>query len=72
MESFKYKYHDAEEQTPPNYLKPDPRGLSVSNTEYFDTSHAANNITRCSNTVFIIFMNKSPITWYSKTQNNAE
>ena len=41
-------------------------------TSYVDASHAANKVTRRSHTGFIIFINRSPILWFSKRQNTVE
>ena len=51
---------------------PTPRGRMVSTTAYVDASHAANKMTRRSHTGFILFVNRAPITWYSKRQNTVE
>jgi hypothetical protein len=69
-EIFKEQYRDAEEQVPNNM--PTPRGRMVSTTAYVDASHAANKMTRRSHTGFILFVNRAPITWYSKRQNTVE
>ena len=69
---FKDQYRDAKEQLPPDYLIPEPLGRSVSTTAYCDAFHAANKITRRSHTGFIIFINCSPIIWFSKRQNTVE
>ena len=39
---------------------------------YVDADHAGNLITRRSHTGIIIFVNNSPIIWYSKRQNTVE
>ena len=37
-----------------------------------DDSHAANKLTRRGHTGFIILLNRAPIIWYRKIQNNVE
>ena len=60
----------AEEAIPGNY--PPPRGKPVYVGWYVDADHAGNLLTRKSNTGIIIFVNNSPIIWYSKRQNTVE
>lgn len=63
-------YPDAEEPIPIN--APEPRGLPVSMTCFCDADHAGCLQTRRSQTGIIIFVNRSPILWYSKRQNTVE
>ena len=51
---------------------PVPRGRPVVTTAFADASHAVNKKTRRSHTGYIIFVNRAPILWYSKTQNTVE
>ena len=67
---FKDQYRDAVEELPERM--PPAKGKPVVLTAYCDASHAANKITRRSHTGFIIFVNRSPITWFSKRQNTIE
>ena len=67
---FSELYRDAEEILP--HRMPLPRGKSVVTTAYVDASHAANKVTRRSQTGYIIFLNRAPILWYSKRQNTVE
>ena len=67
---FRDQYRDAVEETPNNM--PTPRGRPVTITCYVDASHAANKVTRRSHTGYIIFLNRAPITWFSKRQNTVE
>ena len=60
----------AEYATPEN--APPPRGESVYVGCYVDADHAGNLLTRESNTGIIIFVNNSPILWYSKSQSTVE
>ena len=63
-------YPDVEEAIPGN--APPPRGNPVYVGCYVDTNHAGNLLTRRSHTGIIIFVNNSPIIWYSKRQNTVE
>ena len=63
-------YVDAEEQLPHN--APEPRGNEVDLNVFVDADHAGNRITRRSHTGIIIYANMSPISWFSKRQNNVE
>ncbi len=63
-------YKDASEAMPPN--APEPRGHAVQMNAFVDASHAGNKITRRSHTGIIIYLNCSPIMWYSKAQNTVE
>ena len=63
-------YLDAEEAIPWN--TPPPRGFPVYGVCYVDADHAGNMITRRSHTGIIIFVNNSPIIWYSKRQNTVD
>ena len=51
---------------------PEPRGLPVDVTCFVDADHAGNLATRRSQTGILIFVNKAPITSYSKRQNTVE
>jgi hypothetical protein len=63
-------YKDAKEDIPLDM--PEPRGQSVQISCFVDADHAANKKTRKSQTGIIIFINKAPISWYSKRQNTVE
>ena len=63
-------YGDVEEAIPPNM--PEPMGNSVKMTCFVDSDHAGNLATRRSQTGILIYLNKSPIIWYSKRQNTVE
>jgi hypothetical protein len=53
--------------------KPKPPGLPVQlNMMFCDASRANELITRCSTTGIILFLNGTPIKWYSKRQNTIE
>ena len=51
---------------------PPPRGKPVYVGCYVDANHAENIFTRRSHTGIIIFVNNSPIIWYSKRQKTVE
>ena len=63
-------YPDAQEAIPPNM--PEPRGNPVKVFCFVDADHAGNLLTRRSHTGILIFLNNSPILWYSKRQNTVE
>ena len=69
-EDFIEYYRDAKEQMP--HQVPKPRGKPVTLTAYVDASHAANRKNRRSHSGFIVFMNRSPVMWYSKRQQTVE
>ena len=51
---------------------PPPRGKPMQITVFADAAHADCLVTRCSTTGIIIFINGTPIQWYSKRQNTVE
>jgi hypothetical protein len=63
-------YGDVKEAIPPGM--PEPLGNAVTMTCYVDADHAGNLATRRSQTGILIYLNKSPIMWYSKRQNTVE
>jgi len=63
-------YGNPEEERPPR--APEPLGNPVKMTCFVDASHAGNLVTRRSHTGFIIYLNNSPISWFSKRQNTVE
>ena len=63
-------YRDAKEAMPPNM--PESRGLDVSISVFVDANHAGDKSDRRSQTGILIFINKSPVHWYSKKQNTVE
>jgi hypothetical protein len=64
------QYRDATDELPPNM--PEPRGNAVQINCFVDADHAGNRITRWSQTGILIFINRAPILWYSKSQNTIE
>jgi hypothetical protein len=67
---FSEIYRDAQELLP--HRIPEPRGRSIVTTAFVDALHAANRVTRRSHTVFVVFINRAPILWYSKRQPTVE
>ena len=63
-------YKNAQEELPPKM--PKPLGEPVVMSCFVDANHAGDQITRRSQTGFIIFLNNAPISWYSKKQNTVE
>ena len=63
-------YKDAKEAISPD--APEPRGHSVSTHCFVDADHAGNKVTRRSQTGILIFINRAPITFFSKKQNTVE
>jgi hypothetical protein len=51
---------------------PQPLGAPVVMTGFVDANHAGNQVTRRSQTGFIIRLINAPINWYSKKQNTIE
>jgi len=63
-------YRDAKELNPPN--APEPRGKDVNMYCFCDADHAGDKLTRRSHSGIILFLNRAPITWFSKKQNTVE
>jgi len=63
-------YPDAEEDIPKDMLK--PKGKKIRLTIYVDADHAHDQLTRRSVTGIIVFLNNTPIRWYSKRQKTVE
>ena len=63
-------YVDAKEEIPPN--APEPCGCPVQVNCFVDSDHAGDRITRRSHTGIIAYVNKAPISWFSKRQNTVE
>ena len=51
---------------------PAPRGQTVSTHCFVDSDHAANTILRCSQAGLLLFVDRAPVTWFSKRQNTVE
>ena len=63
-------YREAGEQIPDD--APPARGRMVSMHCFVDADHASNKVTRKSQTGILIFLNRAPISWFSKRQNTVE
>jgi hypothetical protein len=63
-------YGNVKEAIPLN--APEPLGKAVVLQCYVDANHAADKLTRRSQTGILIFLNMAPITWLSKRQNSVE
>jgi hypothetical protein len=63
-------YPDAKEDVPPN--APRALGKPVQMITFCDADHAGDLLTRRSRTGVLIYLNRSPILWYSKKQNGIE
>ena len=63
-------YPGVTEELPPNM--PTPKGKGVRVSGFFDASHASCLITRRSVTGVLMFLNNTPILWYSKRQATVE
>jgi hypothetical protein len=69
-EDFSEFYPNAHEEIPPN--APEPRGKAVQMIAFSDSDHAGDLLTRRSRTGVLIYLNRSPIIWYSKKQTSIE
>jgi hypothetical protein len=67
---WKSFYPEAKEDIPEN--APKARRKAVQMTVFVDASHGCDLLTRRSRTVILIYLNRSPIVWYSKKQNTIE
>ena len=63
-------YGEVTEELPPDM--PQPKGNPVHVTAFFDADHAGCLVTRRSTTGILIFLNNTPIFWYSKRQATVE
>jgi hypothetical protein len=70
MDHWKEFYPGAQEPIPRNM--PEPLGNPVDTSAYVDANHAGNLANRRSHSGVLIYVNNSPILWYSKRQNTVE
>jgi len=63
-------YGDAKEELPPDM--PEPLGKPVRQVTFADSDHAGDQVNRRSRTGVLMYVNRSPITWYSKKQLSCE
>jgi hypothetical protein len=68
--NWEEQYPNHGEELPPSMLK--AKSNPVNLTAYVDANHAHDKMTRRSVTGYIIFINNTPIKWYSKRQNTVE
>jgi hypothetical protein len=70
MKAWTNFYPDTEELKPPNM--PQPRGRVVTTACYVDSDHAGNLMTQRSHSGIFIYLQNTPIIWFSKRQNTVE
>ena len=63
-------YPDAVEEMPPNLPQPSPLQMRV--TIWLDADHAHDLVTRRSVTGMLVFVNNTPVRWFSKRQKTVE
>jgi hypothetical protein len=63
-------YPEAKEDIPSTM--PEARGHEVQIIVFVDADHAGDSVTRRSRTGILLYLNRSPIIWYSKKQNSIE
>ena len=63
-------YRNSKEAIPDDM--PKPRGKIMTTHCFVDANHAADKVTRRSQTGILIFCNRAPILWFSKRQNSVE
>ena len=51
---------------------PVPKGKGMMMTLFVDSDHAGDKVTRRSRTGYVVFLQNSPITWFSKKQSSVE
>ena len=68
--SWQEFYPDAQEEIPDD--RPPPLGSPVQLTLFVDADHAHCELTRRSITGIVVFVNSTPVKWYSKMQNTVE
>ena len=68
--NWEEQYPCSGEELPPNM--PEEKGEPVNLTVYVDADHAHDQVTRRSVTGYILFINSTPVKWYSKRQNTVE
>jgi hypothetical protein len=69
-DNWKELYPDAVEELPHNM--PSPFGKKARITCYVDADHAHDTVTRRSVTAILLFVNNTPVRWYSKRQKTVE
>ena len=69
-DNWKEFYSDAQEEMP--HRMPDPYGRKARITCYVDADHAHDQLTRRSVTGILLFINNTPMRWFSKRQKTVE
>ena len=69
-DTWKELYPEAEEEMPPDM--PQPRGTKARMTVFVDADHAHDLVTRRSVTGILLFVNNTPVRWFSKRQKTVE
>ena len=69
-EEFREQYQDAMEELPKDM--PEPRGKLVTITAFLDAYNASDKRTKVSHKGYVIFVNRSPIIFYSKRQSTVD
>ena len=72
IESFDWFSLYGEQQEEMPYGMPTPKGKPVVISGFFDSSHSSCLVTRRSTTGILMFLNSTPIKWYSKRQSTVE
>jgi hypothetical protein len=67
---WKEFYGEVSEPLPPNM--PEPRGKEIEIRLYVDLDDAGDQLGRCSRTGYFVFLNMSPLIWFSKRQPTVE
>jgi hypothetical protein len=68
--NWEEQYPGVHEELPANM--PTPKGKAAHITCYSDSDHAGDMVTRRSTTGILLFVNNTPLKWYSKRQNTIE
>ena len=68
--SSEFGHLQAKRTIPPNM--PEPRGLGFTVRAKVDADHAADTVTRRSQTGFLVYINSALVYWFSKKQNSVE
>ena len=68
--SSEFGFVQGNEEIPSNM--PEPRGLEFIMRAKVDADHASDRMARRSRTGFLVYLNCSPIYWWSKKQNSIE
>ena len=64
LTSSEFGHVQGKEEIPPNM--PEPHGIGFSMRAKVDTDHASDTVSQQSRTCFTIYLNCSPVYWWSK------